>query len=175
MCIALITRSMLQALRFVLRAKDGRLAAPCLHNLQHIVRFLRRQRTNQPLVQNQQVFLLVRFKYFFQRAVAAGNAQFIQQFRHTDILYLLKAAAGRISQGTGNVGLAVTRGFLWDNVLAFVNVLAGDKPQHLRFVQLAVLVVFNTFHGGRWYGKVCVANKTVQFVALSAIPFRIYQ
>ena len=149
--------------------------APRLHNLQHIVGFLRRQRTNQPLVQDQQIFLLVGFKHLFQRTAAAGNTQFIQQFRHTDVLHLLEAAAGCIAQSAGNVGLAITRSSLEDNVVAFVNVLAGGKPQHLCLVQLAVLVVFNAFHSGRRHGEVCIADKPVQFVALSAVPFRIYQ
>ena len=66
-------------LGFILCAKDRRLVAPRLHNLQHIIGFLWGQRTDQPLVQNQQGFLFVRFKYLFQRAAAAGYAQLIQQ------------------------------------------------------------------------------------------------
>ena len=60
-------------------------------------------------------------------------------------------------------------------MVAFVNVLAGGKPQHLCLVQLSVLVVFNAFYSGRRHGEARVADKPVQFVALSAVPFRIYQ
>ena len=45
----------------------------------------------------------------------------------------------------------------------------------MRFVQFAVLVVFNAFHSGRRHGEACVADKMVQLVALASIPFRIYQ
>src|SRR5699024_6706827 len=116
-----------------------------LHDALPILGFLRGQRTNQPFVQNQQVFLLVRFKHLFQCSTTAGNAQFVQQLWHTDVLHLLETAAGGIAQGTGDVSLAVARGSLEDNVVAFVNVLAGGKPQYLCLVQLSVLVVFNAF------------------------------
>lgn len=92
-----------------------------------------------------------------------------------DVLHLLKTAAGGIAQGTGDVSLAVARGSLEDNVVAFVNVLAGGKPQYLCFVQFAVLVVFNALHSGRRYGEARVADKPVQFVALASVPFRIHQ
>lgn len=69
-------------------AKDRRLVAPRLHNFQHIIGFLRGQRTNQPFVQNQQVFLLIRFEHLFQCSTTAGNAQFVQQLWHKPIIRL---------------------------------------------------------------------------------------
>ena len=49
------------------------------------------------------------------------------------------------------------------------------NPQHLCLVQLSVLVVFNAFYSGRRHGEARVADKSVQFVALASVPFRIYQ
>ena len=49
------------------------------------------------------------------------------------------------------------------------------NPQHLCLVQLSVLVVFNAFYSGRRHGEARVADKSVQFVALASVPFRIHQ
>lgn len=118
---------------------------------------------------------VVRFKHLFQRAAAAGNAQLVQQLRHPDVMHLLESTAGCIAQGAGDVGFPIAGGTFQDNVVSFINVLAGSEPQYLRLVQFAVLIVFNTFHRGRWHRKVRVPDKSIQFVALAAVPLGVYQ
>ena len=162
-------------LRFVLRAKDRRLAAPRFHNLQHIVGFLRGQRANQPFIQNQQVLLFVRFKHLFQRASAAGNAQLIQQFRHTDVLHLFETAAGCIAQGASNVSFAVAEAPLrimwWPSSMYWQ--VANRSICALSSLRSSWYSMPSTVADGT--AKRAFADKTVQLVALASVPFRIYQ
>ena len=63
----------------VLGTEDsGSVAASAFNNLQQIVRLLRRKAADQPLVQNEQINLLVSLNGLFEVAAGLGQAQFLQ-------------------------------------------------------------------------------------------------
>lgn len=160
----------------VLRAENGgAVLRPGFHNLKQIIRLLQRQRTHQPFVQDQQINLGIGFCGLAEHILCAGNGQLIQKLRHPDITDGLKLPAGRITQGTGNVGLAVTGGSLENDVVLFLNIVAGGKANQLRLVQFPVLMVFNPLHGCRRDIQMSISDTPSQLVGLSAVPFCIDQ
>ena len=76
-----------------------------LRNLQQIIGFLGQQGTDQPLIQDQEIHLLVGGEKFLQLTAVPSDVQLIQQLRHPNILNLLKAAAGGVAQCAGDVCL----------------------------------------------------------------------
>ena len=95
----------------ILRTEDhgftGILSTTRLYNLQKIIGFLRIQASDQPFVYNQKIHLLVCLERLLKVTAASRNTQLVQQFRHTDILDRLEAAAGRVAQCAGNIRFSV--------------------------------------------------------------------
>ena len=127
------------ALGLVLGAENYGALVAGLHDFQQVVGLLR-EKPDEPFVQNQQAHLLVGGQTFLQLACAAGNTQLVEEFRHTDIADLLEPAAGGVAQGTGDVGLAVAGNAFEDDMGTLVHKFAGGEAQHLRLVQLSLLV-----------------------------------
>ena len=72
--------------RVVLRTENHRpVMAASLDQLQQVVGFLRRQRADEPLVQNQQAGFPVSLQRFLQFPGSVSQSQFLQQFRQTDV------------------------------------------------------------------------------------------
>ena len=63
------------ALRLVLSAEDHGSLATCLHNLQQIIGFLEQQGTDQPLIQDQDIHLLVGGEKFLQLTAVPSDVQ----------------------------------------------------------------------------------------------------
>lgn len=162
-------------LGLVLGAKGHSELTAGLHDFQQVVGLLWRERPDEPLVQDQQVNLLVGGQTFLQLAAASGNTQLVEKLRHTDIANLLEAAAGGVVQGTGNVGLAVAGGAFKDDIVALVHKFAGGEAQHLSLVQLSVLVVGNLFHHSEQGGKVCAVDEPLHRVGLAAVSLGSHQ
>ena len=120
-----------------------------LNDLKKIVSFLRRQHTDEPLINYEQVDFLVAFDGFSERSGSLGDIEFVQKLRHTDILYGFEFAAGRIPKSTGKIGLAGTGSSLQYDVMVFINVLTGRKPLELPFIQFSVRKLFDVFNTGR--------------------------
>lgn len=111
----------------------------------------------------------------FWFAAAAGDRKFVQQLRHTDIADFLKTAAGGISQRAGNICLAIARGTFQNDMVSLINVPASGQTEHLGLVQLAVLVVFNTFDRRRRRTEMSLFDQTVNLVGLPPVPFSGYR
>ena len=115
------------ALRLVLGTENYGALAAGLHDFQQIVGLLWREGPDEPLVQDQQVHLLVGGQTFLQLASASGNTQLVEAFGYTNIADLLETAAGGVTQSTGNVGLAVAGSAFEDDVAALVHKFAGGE------------------------------------------------
>ena len=76
--------------------------------IERSIRLTCSQTTDQPLIENQQIDLLVCIDDLSEISVCFCNVKFVQKLRHPDVAYRLELAAGSISERTRNVGLAVT-------------------------------------------------------------------
>ena len=115
--------------RLVLGAEDHRaFITPCLNHFQQVITFLGRQTSDQPFIQNQKIILLVALNGLFQLTCGLSQGQFLQKLWESDIPHRQQLSAGGIAHGTGEVGLAVARGSLENNVVALGNKVTGGKP-----------------------------------------------
>ena len=59
--------------------------------------------------------------------------------------------------------------------MAFMDVIAGTKTQKFFLLQIPVREILYVFQTGRRLGECCLTDELSKMIALSCIPFRIYQ
>ena len=118
--------SLVPAFGLKLSTEDSRpMLCPCFDDLKQIVGLLRSETSDQPLVKNQQIDLLVCFDHLLELIVCLGVAKLIKQLRHSYIPHREMLPASRLAKRTGKLCLSVPARALEDDVMLVLYVLAG--------------------------------------------------
>ena len=118
--------SLVPAFCLKLSTEDSRpMLCSRFNNLKQIVGLLRSETSDQPLVKNQQIDLLVCFDHLLELIVCLGVAKLIKQLRHSYIPHREMLPASRLAKRTGKICLSIPARTLEDDVMLVLNVLAG--------------------------------------------------
>ena len=121
---------------------------PRFDDLKQIVGLLRIETSDQPLVKNQQINLLVGFDHLLELIVCLGVAKLIKQLRHSYIPHREMLPASRLAKRTGKICLSVPACSLEDDVVFVLYVLTGREQREILSAQFPVLIVLNPFNSG---------------------------
>src|SRR5437762_1386152 len=126
---------------------DGRVfPAPVLEHFEEIVSLLGPERGEAPVVEDEDVDLRPAREEAGQRAVAAGNVEFMAESRHAAIEDGVAVAARLLRERTGDVRLPAARRADHEDVLGLGDPLAGGEALDERAVEAAGMAEVDVLH-----------------------------
>ena len=96
---------------------------------------------DEPLVQNQQIYLPEDFHRFLEFAGGLCQAQLFQQLWETAVEDRFEFSAGGIAQGAGQVGFATAGGAFEGYVVTLINIAAGGKAGSVETSEQFILLL----------------------------------
>ena len=108
-----------------------------LDDLEEVLALLRPERREAPVVEDEHIGLRPAREEPGQRAVAAGDLEFVEEPGHAAVDHGVAFAAGLLPEGAGEVGLPAAGRAGEEEVLALADPLAGGEPAHQRAIEAA--------------------------------------
>ena len=142
-----------------------------IHDLKQIAGFAFFQRIQQPLVNDQQGILLVLRHKLANRSIAPGDAEFHQKIRQTNVFHRQELPGSCHAQSTSQIGLTAAGGSQQDDIVVFMDIVAGAQTEQLIPLQFPIRQILDILQASVSLGEGGVPNQAIQMVALSSIPF----